>query len=83
MNRSSVYNGRSARARRRRRREKKRGSGSLGIKLAICAAVFGAASIFRFLFPAAAAQLGERLNRACDLKSAFTVLGEGLPENGT
>ncbi len=78
MNRSSAYNGRNAKARRRRRRGRKHRSGGLGLKLAICAAVFGAASVFRLLFPATAAQLGERLNRVCDLRSAFTVLGEGI-----
>lgn len=74
------YNGRSGTARRRRDRERKRRrkSGTTGIRLAVCVALFAAASLLRVLFPAEAARLGEKLNRACDLRSAFTVLGEGF-----
>ena len=79
MQHYSAYSGRRRADRKRRKKhERKSRAGSLGIRLAICAALFGAASVLRLLFPAEAARLGEKLNSVCDIRSAFTVLGEGI-----
>jgi murein DD-endopeptidase MepM/ murein hydrolase activator NlpD len=48
------------------------------VKLAVCVGLFAAAALFKLLFPAAYAVVGEKINAAVNYKAALTVLGEGF-----